>query len=178
MHRGTACTPDRGAISVLGLNPFRDVYKLQNRIGVQLQQAQLQKRIKVWEAIDLWALLYGKHATDGERLLEQLGLADKRNAWFMTLSGGQKQRLFIALALISNPEVVFLDELTTGLDPQARRAIWDLVRGIRELPGKTVFLTTHLMEEAERLCDRVAVIEHGRIIDIDRPQSPRQPALP
>ena len=96
------------------------------------------------------------------------GSADKRNAWFMTLSGGQKQRLFIALALINDPEVVFLDELTTGLDPQARRAIWDLVRGIRER-GKTVFLTTHLMEEAERLCDRVAIIEHGRIVDIDTP---------
>ena len=163
-------TPDRGEISVLGLNPFRDVYKLQNRIGVQLQQAQLQKRIKVWEAMDLWALLYRKTAKDGERLLEQLGLADKRNAWFMTLSGGQKQRLFIALALINDPEVVFLDELTTGLDPQARRAIWELVRGIRER-GKTVFLTTHLMEEAERLCDRVAIIEHGRIIDMDTPQS-------
>jgi len=128
----------------------------------------LQKRIKVWEAVDLWASLYQKKATDGERLLEQLGLTDKRNAWFMTLSGGQKQRLFIALALINDPEVVFLDELTTGLDPQSRRAIWDLVRGIRER-GKTVFLTTHLMEEAERLCDRVAIIEHGRIIDIDRP---------
>jgi ABC-2 type transport system ATP-binding protein len=163
-------TPDRGDISVLGLNPFRDVYKLQNRIGVQLQQAQLQKRIKVWEAMDLWALLYGKTTKDGERLLEQLGLAEKRNAWFMTLSGGQKQRLFIALALINDPEVVFLDELTTGLDPQARRAIWELVRGIRER-GKTVFLTTHLMEEAERLCDRVAIIEHGRIIDMDSPQS-------
>src|SRR5277367_5516185 len=162
-------TPDRGDISVLGLNPFRDVYKLQNRIGVQLQQAQLQKRIKVWEAMDLWALLYGKTTKDGERLLEQLGLADKRNAWFMTLSGGQKQRLFIALALINDPEVVFLDELTTGLDPQARRAIWELVRGIRER-GKTVFLTTHLMEEAERLCDRVAIIERGRIIDIDTPE--------
>ena len=106
--------------------------------------------------------------SDGERLLEQLGLAEKRNAWFMTLSGGQKQRLFIALALINDPELVFLDELTTGLDPQARRAIWDLVRGIRER-GKTVFLTTHLMEEAERLCDRVAIIEHGRIVDIDTP---------
>ena len=163
-------TPDRGAISVLGLDPFNDVYKLQDRIGVQLQQAQLQKRIKVWEAVDLWASLYQKNAIDGARLLEQLGLIDKRNAWFMTLSGGQKQRLFIALALINDPEVVFLDELTTGLDPQARRAIWDLVRGIRER-GKTVFLTTHLMEEAERLCDRVAIIEHGRIIDIDSPES-------
>jgi ABC-2 type transport system ATP-binding protein len=162
-------TRDRGTISVLGLDPFRDVYKLQERIGVQLQQAQLQKRIKVWEAVDLWASLYRKKTVDGERLLEQLGLADKRNAWFMNLSGGQKQRLFIALALINDPEVVFLDELTTGLDPQARRAIWDLVRGIRER-GKTVFLTTHLMEEAERLCDRVAIIEHGRIIDIDTPE--------
>src|SRR6201998_2034977 len=161
--------PDRGHISILGLDPFRDVFQLQNRIGVQLQQAQLQKRIKVWEAVDLWASLYSK-PVDRDRLLEQLGLASKRNAWFMTLSGGQKQRLFIALALINDPEVVFLDELTTGLDPQSRRAIWDLVRGIRER-GKTVFLTTHLMEEAERLCDRVAIIEHGRIIDIDRPES-------
>jgi len=162
-------TPDRGSISVLGLDPFRQVYQLQDRIGVQLQQAQLQKRIKVWEAVDLWASLYQKKAIDSERLLEQLGLTDKRNAWFMNLSGGQKQRLFIALALINDPEVVFLDELTTGLDPQSRRAIWELVRGIRER-GKTVFLTTHLMEEAERLCDRVAIIEHGRIIDMDTPE--------
>src|SRR5471030_649789 len=161
--------PDRGTISVLGLDPFRQVYKLQERIGVQLQQAQLQKRIKVWEAVDLWASLYRKQTIDGDRLLEQLGLADKRNAWFMTLSGGQKQRLFIALALVNDPDVVFLDELTTGLDPQSRRTIWDLVRGIRAR-GKTVFLTTHLMEEAERLCDRVAIIEYGRIVDIDTPE--------
>lgn len=161
--------PDRGNILVLGLDPFRDVYKLQERIGVQLQQAQLQKRIKVWEAVDLWASLYKKRAVDTERLLEQLGLTDKRDAWFMNLSGGQKQRLFIALALINDPEVVFLDELTTGLDPQARRAIWELVRQIRER-GKTVFLTTHLMEEAEKLCDRVAIIEHGKIIDVDTPE--------
>jgi len=162
-------TPDRGTIAVLGLDPFRDVYKLQERIGVQLQQAQLQKRIKVWEAVDLWASLYQKKKADGEHLLALLGLADKRDAWFMNLSGGQKQRLFIALALINDPEVVFLDELTTGLDPQSRRAIWELVRGIRDR-GKTVFLTTHLMEEAERLCDRVAIIEHGKIIDMDRPE--------
>jgi ABC-2 type transport system ATP-binding protein len=162
-------TPDRGSIAVLGLDPRRDVYELQERIGVQLQQAQLQKRIKVKEAVQLWASLYRKKPETGDQLLEQLGLAEKRDAWFMTLSGGQKQRLFIALALVNDPEVVFLDELTTGLDPQARRAIWDLVRGIRDR-GKTVFLTTHLMEEAERLCDRVAVIEHGRIIDVDAPQ--------
>jgi len=160
-------TPDRGLISVLGLDPRRDVYALQERIGVQLQEAQLQKRIKVREAVGLWSSLYRK-PVDGDRLIEQLGLGDKRHAWFMTLSGGQKQRLFIALALINDPELVFLDELTTGLDPQARRAIWDLVRGIRQR-GKTVFLTTHLMEEAERLCDRVAIIDRGRIVDIGTP---------
>jgi ABC-2 type transport system ATP-binding protein len=159
--------PERGAISVLGLDPVRDAYTLQERIGVQLQEAQLQKRIKVHEAVALWASLYRRPA-DSTVLMEQLGLADKRNAWFMTLSGGQKQRLFIALALINDPEVVFLDELTTGLDPQARRAIWDLVRGIRQR-GKTVILTTHLMEEAERLCDRVAIIDHGRIVDLGAP---------
>jgi ABC-2 type transport system ATP-binding protein len=160
-------TPDRGSITVLGLNPFRDVYALQQRIGVQLQAAQLQKRITVWEAVDLWASLY-RRTLDGARLLDQLGLAEKRHAWFMTLSGGQKQRLFIALALVNDPEVVFLDELTTGLDPQARHTIWDLVRSIRDR-GKTVCLTTHLMEEAERLCDRVAVIDRGRIVDIGTP---------
>ena len=163
-------TADRGRISVLGLDPFRDVHMLQQRVGVQLQEAQLQKRIKVKEAVKLWSVLYGRKLSDGERLLDQLGLAEKRNAWFMTLSGGQKQRLFIVLALINDPEVVFLDELTTGLDPQSRRAIWELVRGIRER-GKTVFLTTHLMEEAERLCDRVAIIERGRIVDMDAPEA-------
>jgi ABC-2 type transport system ATP-binding protein len=159
--------PDRGAISVLGLDPARQVYALQERIGIQLQEAQLQKRIKVREAIGLWASLY-RRPVNGDRLLEQLGLGDKRDAWFMTLSGGQKQRLFIALALINDPELIFLDELTTGLDPQARRATWELVRGIRAR-GKTVFLTTHLMEEAERLCDRVAIIDRGRIADIGTP---------
>jgi len=159
--------PDAGRITVLGLDPIRDVYALQHRVGVQLQEAHLQKRIKVSEAIALWASLY-RTPEDPRHLLGQLGLEDKRNAWFMTLSGGQKQRLFIALALINDPEVVFLDELTTGLDPQARRAIWDLVRGIRAR-GKTIFLTTHLMEEAERLCDRVAIIDHGRIVDIHSP---------
>jgi ABC-2 type transport system ATP-binding protein len=161
--------PDRGTVLVLGLDPQRHAPALQRRIGVQLQEAQLQKRIKVREAVELWASLYPS-ATDGNALLDQLGLGEKKNAWFMTLSGGQKQRLFIALALVNDPDVVFLDELTTGLDPQARRAIWDLVRGIRER-GKTVVLTTHLMEEAERLCDRVAIIDHGRIIDLETPDA-------
>jgi len=159
--------PDKGAISVLGLDPRRDANALRQRIGVQHQEAHLQKRIRVWEAVDLWRSLYSR-VVDTDALLARLGLDAKRNAWFMTLSGGQKQRLFIALALIHEPEVVFLDELTTGLDPQARRAIWDLVNGIRDR-GTTVFLTTHLMEEAERLCDRVAIIEHGRIIEMGTP---------
>ena len=159
--------PDKGTISVLGLDPRRDANALRQRIGVQHQEAQLQKRIKVWEAVDLWRSLYPR-VVDADTLLTSLGLESKRNAWFMTLSGGQKQRLFIALALIHEPEVVFLDELTTGLDPQARRAIWTLVTGIRDR-GTTVFLTTHLMEEAERLCDRVAIIEHGRIIELGTP---------
>src|SRR6187549_653732 len=159
--------PDRGTISVMSLDPIRDARALQQKVGVQLQQAQLQKRIKVREAIDLWASLYPR-PVDADALLERLGLADKRQAWFMTLSGGQKQRLFIALALIHDPDVVLLDELTTGLDPQARRAIWGLVREIRSR-GKTVFLTTHLMEEAERLCDRVAIVERGRVIDVGTP---------
>lgn len=158
---------DKGKISVLGLDPRRDANALRQRIGVQHQEAHLQKRIKVWEAVDLWRSLYTR-VVDTDVLLARLGLEGKRNAWFMTLSGGQKQRLFIALALIHEPEVVFLDELTTGLDPQARRAIWGLVTGIRDR-GTTVFLTTHLMEEAERLCDRVAIIEHGRIIEVGTP---------
>jgi ABC-2 type transport system ATP-binding protein len=161
--------PDAGAITVLGLDPHRDGNALRQRIGVQHQEAHLQKRIKVWEAVDLWASLYDRsRVVDTAALLERLGLAAKRDAWFMTLSGGQKQRLFIALALIHQPEVVFLDELTTGLDPQARRAIWELVSDIRAR-GATVFLTTHLMEEAERLCDRVGIIEHGALIEMGTP---------
>lgn len=160
--------PDRGQISVLGLDPIRDASALRQRIGVQHQEAQLQKRIKVWEAIDLWSSLYSR-TLDAEDLLGRLGLDSKRDAWFVTLSGGQKQRLFIALALIHDPEIVFLDELTTGLDPQARHAIWSLVTDMRER-GKTVFLSTHLMEEAERLCDRVAIVEHGQVIEIGAPK--------
>ncbi|MDX1501845.1 MAG: ABC transporter ATP-binding protein [Thermoanaerobaculia bacterium] len=159
--------PDAGSIAVLGLDPHRDAARLQRRIGVQLQQAQLQKRIKVREAVRLWSALFDQ-PVDGDLLLSQLGLESKREAWFLHLSGGQKQRLFIALALINDPELVFLDELTTGLDPQARRAIWELVRGIRAR-GKTVLLTTHLMEEAERLCDRVAILDHGRIVESGTP---------
>jgi ABC-2 type transport system ATP-binding protein len=160
-------SPDDGTIRVLEQDPIKQSKSLQTRIGVQLQEAHLQKRIKVWEAVDLWASVYPQ-TVDVETLIETLGLTDKRQSWFMNLSGGQKQRLFIALALINDPEVVFLDELTTGLDPQARRRIWDIVLDIKER-GKTVLLTTHLMEEAERLCDRVAIIDHGRIVDTGAP---------
>jgi len=161
--------PDGGSIQVLGLEPQSDGYALRERIGVQLQEAALPDRIKVWEALDLFASFYPR-SVDWNPLLEQFGLADKRNAPFAQLSGGQKQRLFITLALVNDPELLFLDELTTGLDPQARRAMWDLVRDIRA-QGKTVFLTTHFMEEAERLCDRVAIIDHGRIVALDTPES-------
>ena len=161
--------PDGGKIEVLEFSPQRDGYALRERIGVQLQTSVLQDHIKVWEALDLFASFY-PHSTDWETLLKQLGLAERRNAYFAKLSGGQKQRVFVALALVSDPELVFLDELTTGLDPRARRAIWDLVRDIRK-GGKTVFLTTHFMEEAERLCDRVAIIDRGRIVALDSPEN-------
>ena len=160
---------DGGSVRVLGGDPQRDGYALRPRIGVQLQESSLQDRIRVWEALDLFAAFYA-HSVDWEPLLETLGLAESRNVAFAKLSGGQKQRLFVALALVNDPELVFLDELTTGLDPHARRAIWDLVVEIRGR-GKTVFLTTHFMEEAERLCDRVAIIDHGRIVALDSPEN-------
>jgi ABC-2 type transport system ATP-binding protein len=161
-------SPSGGSIQVLGLDPQKDKYALRSRIGVQLQESALQNHIKVWEALDLFASLY-PHSLDWRMLLEEVGLAEKRNASFAKLSGGQKQRLFIALALLNDPELVFLDELTTGLDPQARHAMWDLVRQMRDR-GKTIFLITHFMEEAERLCGRVAIVDHGRIIALDSPE--------
>ncbi len=149
------------------MDPQRDGQTLRERTGMQLQQSNLPDRMRVWEALDLYASFYPK-AADWKELLAQLGLEEKRNAPFSKLSGGQKQRLFIALALLPDPQLVFLDELTTGLDPQARHAIWDLVRDVRAR-GKTVLLTTHFMEEAERLCDRVAILDHGRIVALDTP---------
>lgn len=160
-------SPDNGRVRVLGLEPCRDGYALRERIGIQFQAAALPARIKVQEALDLFAAFYPQPA-DTRRLLAQMGLADKGNAYLAKLSGGQRQRVFIALALVNNPQVVFLDELTTGLDPQARRTMWDMVRDIRR-QGKTVFLTTHFMEEAERLCDRVAIMDRGKIVALDTP---------
>ncbi len=159
--------PDQGMIRVLGLDPQCDGRTLRERTGMQLQQSNLPDRMRVWEALDLYASFYPK-AADWNELLSQLGLEEKRNAPFSKLSGGQKQRLFVALAFLPDPELVFLDELTTGLDPQARHAIWDLVRNVRS-KDKTVILTTHFMEEAERLCDRVAILDHGRIVALDTP---------
>jgi ABC-2 type transport system ATP-binding protein len=161
--------PDRGMVRVLGVDPQHESRILRERTGMQLQQSNLPDRMRVWEALDLYSSFYPK-ATDWKVLLTQLGLEEKRNTPFSKLSGGQKQRLFIALALLPDPQVVFLDELTTGLDPQARHAIWDLVRDVRSR-GKTVLLTTHFMEEAERLCDRVAILDHGRIVALDTPEN-------
>jgi len=161
--------PDGGRISVLGLDPQRQGYDLRERIGVQLQESSLPDRLKVREVMDLFSAFYPR-PVNWRELLDQLGLTEKSNSHFSKLSGGQKQRLFIALALVNDPEIVFLDELTTGLDPQARRAMWEMVKNVRER-GKTVFLTTHYMEEAEQLCDRVAIIDHGKIVALDTPQN-------
>lgn len=159
--------PDGGTVEVLGLDPARNGDELRRRIGVQLQQAALPERLKVWEALELYSSFYDQPA-DWRRLMDEWGLAEKRDAHFADLSGGQRQRLFVTLALLNDPEVVFLDELTTGLDPQARRASWQLVREVRDA-GKTVVLVTHFMDEAEQLCDRVAVVGGGRIVALDSP---------
>jgi ABC-2 type transport system ATP-binding protein len=159
--------PDQGTVRVLDLDPQTQGNELRQRIGIQLQQAVLPEKIKVWEALDLFASFY-RRAIDWRTLLDQWHLSEKRNATFGSLSGGQKQRLFIALALVNDPDVVFLDELTTGLDPQARRETWEHIRAIRER-GKSVVLVTHFMDEAERLCDRIGIIAHGRIVALDTP---------
>ncbi len=160
---------DAGRVQVLGLDPRSDRQALAERIGIQLQQASLPARLRVGEALTLFGSLYRKTSSPRD-LVERLGLSDKWSAPVAKLSGGQRQRLFIALALVNQPELVFLDELTTGLDPQARRSMWDLVREVRQ-QGRTVFLTTHFMEEAERLCDRVAILDHGKIVALDRPEA-------
>jgi ABC-2 type transport system ATP-binding protein len=159
--------PDDGLVRVLGMDPQRDGHLLRERTGIQLQQSHVPDRMRVWEALDLYASFYPKPA-DWKVLLIQLGLEEKRNAPFSKLSGGQQQRLFIALVLLPDPQLVFLDKLTTGLDPQARHAIWDLVREVRA-KDKTVHLTTHFMEEAEKLCDRVAILDRGKIVALDTP---------
>jgi len=160
-------TPDRGEISVLGLDPLRDRAELTQRLGVQLQDSQLPDKLRVTEALELYGSFYRRPA-DWRALMDMLGLTEKSKTPFKKLSGGQKQRLSIALALVGSPEVAVLDELTTGLDPQARRDTWDLIEGVRS-SGVTIVLVTHFMEEAERLCDRVALIDAGRIVALDTP---------
>ena len=161
--------PDSGYLRVLGVDPQQQGRFLRLHTGMQLQQSNLPDRMKVWEALDLYSSFYPKTA-DWRELMIQLGLEEKHNTAFGKLSGGQQQRLFIALALLQDPQLIFLDELTTGLDPQARHAIWDLMRKVRA-QGKTILLTTHFMEEAERLCDRVAILDHGRIVALDTPDA-------
>ncbi len=159
--------PDAGTISVLGLDVRTDRRELRERVGIQLQAAELPDKLRVGEALQLFASFY-RDPADPQQLLALLGLSGKRQARFSQLSGGQRQRLSIALALVGRPELAVLDELTTGLDPQARRDTWALIEGVRD-QGVTIVLVTHFMEEAERLCDRIALLNHGRIVAIDTP---------
>ncbi len=161
--------PTSGRVEVMGLDPMADRLRLVERIGVQLQESALPPRLRVIEALELFGSFY-RRCVDADHLLDLLSLTEKRNTAIAKLSGGQRQRVFIALALVNQPEIVFFDELTTGLDPQARHSMWDLVRTIRER-GATVVLTTHYMEEAERLCDRVMIIDGGRIVALDSPET-------
>jgi ABC-2 type transport system ATP-binding protein len=159
---------DGGTIRVLGLDPAAQGAELRQRIGSQLQDSALPGRLRVAEALDLFAA-FARNPVDRDELLARWRLQDQRDQAFDSLSGGQRQRLFIALAFVNSPELVFLDELTQGLDPQARRATWDLIREIRQ-DGTTVVLVTHFMDEVEHLCDRVAVVEQGRVVALDTPQ--------
>ena len=161
-------TPDGGDVRVLGLDPRHDARTLHERVGLQLQESELPGRITVREAMDLYASFYADPA-DPATLLSDLGLTDRAGAQYQKLSGGQKQRLSVALALVGNPEVAILDELTTGLDAHARRETWSLIEAIRAR-GVTIVLVTHLMEEAERLCDRIAVVDAGRVVATGTPE--------
>jgi len=162
-------TPDSGSIKALGLDPTKQGDELRERIGVLLQTTSIQPDIKVREALKLFASFYN-HTSNIEEVLTTLSLEDYAGKRFNKLSGGLKQRVAIALALVNDPEILFLDELTTGLDPQARRNMWELIEKIRG-EGKTIFLTTHYMEEAEKLCDRVGIIDYGKIIALDTPRN-------
>ncbi len=159
--------PDGGTIRVLGFDPQQDRDRLRPLVGVQLQESELPDRMTAAEAVEMFASFYAD-PQDPTRLIGDLGLTEKRETQYRNLSGGQKQRLSIALALVGKPKVAILDELTTGLDPQARRETWQVIESIRER-GVTVLLVTHFMEEAERLADRVAIIDSGRIVAIDTP---------
>ena len=159
---------DSGRMLVLGLSPATQSAALRQRIGCQLQESALPDKIKVKEALALFASLSPVNA-DWRKLMDEWGLREKADAYFHNLSGGQRQRLLVALALVNNPELIFLDEMTTGLDPAGRHVAWDLIRAIRN-KGTTVVLVTHFMDEAESLCDRIAIIDKGRIVAMDTPQ--------
>lgn len=160
--------PDGGTVELLGLDWLTSANELRQRIGVQLQETQLPDKLTVAEALRLFRSFYHR-GISVEESIRTAQLEDKRNARIVTLSGGQKQRLAMACALVGDPELLFLDEPTTGLDPQARRHLWDLVDELKQA-GRTIILTTHYMEEAERLCDRVAIIDHGRRIALGTTQ--------
>ncbi|GGI05524.1 ABC transporter ATP-binding protein [Egicoccus halophilus] len=159
--------PDAGRVRVLGLDPQVDGRRVHEQVGVQLQESRLPEALRVREALELYASFY-RDPADPDRLLRELGLHDKATTAFEDLSGGQQQRLSIALALVGNPRIAVLDELTTGLDPRARRDTWHLIEQVRA-SGVTVVLVTHLMDEAERLCDRLAVLDRGRVVAVDTP---------
>jgi ABC-2 type transport system ATP-binding protein len=161
--------PDSGTVRICGLGASQNANRIKELIGVQLQSTALFDRIRVGEAIDLFGGYY-RGALSTSEILERVSLTDRKHSFADTLSGGQKQRLAIALAMVNDPEVLFLDEPTTGLDPQSRRNVWDIVEKLRE-QGKTIVLTTHYMEEAEKLCDRVGIIDRGKVIALDMPQA-------
>ena len=160
-------SPDSGTIRLLGLDPHADAAKIHEVVGVQLQASALPDKLRVGEILDMYRSFYREPA-DVSELIEVLGLAAKRHDYYRSLSGGQRQRLSVALALIGRPKIAVLDEMTTGLDPQARRDAWELIEGVRDR-GVTIVLVTHFMEEAERLCDRVALIDNGRVAALDTP---------
>ena len=160
--------PDAGEVEVLGRRWEAGENALRQRIGIALQQTQLTEKLSVLETIRLFRSFYRK-GQNVQAVLGTVGLEEKRRAWVRTLSGGQKQRLSLACALVGDPEILFLDEPTTGLDPQSRRHIWDVLAEFRRR-GRTVLLTTHYIEEAERLCDRVAIVDHGRLIALGTPR--------
>ena len=160
--------PDGGDIRVLGLDPRTHATQLRREVGSQLQESALPGRLKVWEALDLFASLV-PGGPDWREVMKRWSLTEKASASFSSLSGGQRQRLLVALAVVNEPRVVFLDEMTTGLDPAARRATWRLIEAIRD-GGTTLVLVTHFMDEAEQLCDRLAIVDAGRVVATGSPQ--------
>lgn len=160
--------PDSGSVSVLGFDPIKDGYELKEQIGIMLQSTTLYPDLKVGEILKLFVGYY-RRSVDTSSLLETIGLKDKKNAYVQELSGGQKRKLAFILTLVNDPKLMFLDEPTEGLDPQTRRVVWEIIRRAPD-DGKTVFLTTHYIEEAQNLCDRVAIIDHGKIIALDTPK--------